>query len=559
MRNQLTQMRASMGHLLHPPPETADTKKDIAIERTNPGYIRWMQKALNRTMKTNLVPTGTLGLRTRQAIRAFQKKEGLPENGLTSFRTEKRLIERSRIQPPRQMRTGPQEEEAVDPISAGFENLNNRRTAMNRQILYGSDFEFSPQSENGMHEGMFAEFESAANRCRPFTPVAMEKPGGGRVKNKTAPRVQDIVNVTGASGGKVPLHRLTAAALNALQCAAAADGIKAPLLQPTSGFRDPKHQARLWANALLKYKTPQEARRWVAPPGSSAHQSGRAIDFFLGDKNASGNVANLRKLRAYHWMLKNARRFGFYPYEAEPWHWEYNPPASGGAVDQEWGWSSIANWFKPSTSTTSPITTYSPSVSSGSYAVPTSPGVSIRNNAVAIANAEWNRWRQSSIKESDPGMRSVLEDYWLTGTGSKRYESSWWSAVPWSAAFISWVMKKAGAGSDFSYSASHSVYTAAAKENALQNNSNLFKAYRITQVAPRLGDIVCKDRGSGATYDNIKPGMSTHCDIVTSVQPNSISVVGGNLSDSVSKNPVTTDSSGKINAKDYFAVIRVGT
>lgn len=424
---------------------------------------------------------------------------------------------------------------------------------MNRQILYGSDFEFSPESENGVHEGMFDEFEIAAKGCPPFRPVAMEKPGGGRVKNKTAPRAAEIVNVPGAAGNKVPLHRSTAEALNALQCAAAADGIKAPLLQPTSGFRDPNHQARLWAIALQKYKTPQEARKWVAPPGSSAHQSGRAIDFFLGGKNSSGNVANLRQLRAYHWMVKHARRFGFYPYEAEPWHWEYNPPASG-AVDQEWGWGSISSWFKPSTSTTT-----SPSVSSGSYAVPTSPGVPIRNNAVALANAEWNRWRQGSAKEGDPGMRAVLEDYWLTGTGSKRFETNWWSQVPWSAAFISWVMKKAGAGQDFNYSASHSVYTAAAKDNALQNNNNLFKAYPITQVAPRLGDIVCQDRGSGATYDNIKPGMATHCDIVTSVQPNSISVVGGNLSDSVSKNTVSTDSSGKITAKNFFAVIRVGT
>ena len=25
----------------------------------------------------------------------------------------------------------------------------------------------------------------------------------------------------------------------------------------------------------------------------------------------------------YKWLVKNAARFGFYPYFYEPWHWEY--------------------------------------------------------------------------------------------------------------------------------------------------------------------------------------------------------------------------------------------
>jgi hypothetical protein len=176
-----------------------------------------------------------------------------------------------------------------------------------------------------------------------------------------------------------------------------------------------------------------------------------------------------------------------------------------------------------------------------------------------IANKEWDRWGRGSIKESDPKMQGVLKDYWLTGTGSERTESSWWSAVPWSAAFISYVMKKAGAGGDFKYSASHSEYTVAAKANRMVGANNLFKAYRITEKAPRVGDLVCKSRaGSGATYDNIKVGMSTHCDIVTAVEPNRLTTIGGNLSDSVSRTYVQTDANGYITSPEYFAVIRVG-
>jgi hypothetical protein len=108
-------------------------------------------------------------------------------------------------------------------------------------------------------------------------------------------------------------------------------------------------------------------------------------------------------------------------------------------------------------------------------------------------------------------MHSTLADYWRTGTGVNVPESSLASpafqmAHPWSAAFISWVMRQAGAGSAFRYAAAHSVYVAAAKQNRLSNNGNPFQAYRIAEVSPAPGDLVCKGRdGSGATYENSAP------------------------------------------------------
>jgi len=156
-------------------------------------------------------------------------------------------------------------------------------------------------------------------------------------------------------------------------------------------------------------------------------------------------------------------------------------------------------------------------------------------------------------------MRAKLQDYWRTGTGSERHEIDWPSKVPWSAAFISWVMRKAGAGRAFPYSAQHAIYISAAKKNRLENNNNPFKAYRTTEVTPRVGDIVCKSRaGSQATYDNIKPGMKTHCDIVIEVRPNAVVTIGGNVSNSVSRTVVRANSQGQIIDPLYFAVIRVG-
>jgi hypothetical protein len=179
--------------------------------------------------------------------------------------------------------------------------------------------------------------------------------------------------------------------------------------------------------------------------------------------------------------------------------------------------------------------------------------------AAAVATHEWNRWKQGAIKETAPNMRPVLEDYWVTGTGSGRQEANWWTSVPWSAALISWVMRKAGAGNAFKYSGGHATYIKAAKDNRVANNDNPFKAYRVSEIPPRVGDLVCKGRsGSGATYDNIRPGMATHCDIVTGVAPNRLTTIGGNVGNSVSRTVVQTDARGLIASPNYFAVIRVG-
>ena len=112
----------------------------------------------------------------------------------------------------------------------------------------------------------------------------------------------------------------------ALTAAARADGHAAPLLLPVSGYRTVEEQAWLWDGALAKYGDPDVACLWVARPGTSAHQSGRAIDLHLGDPIESEYAEGMRITAIYEWLVAHAARFGFYPYDIEPWHWEYNPP-----------------------------------------------------------------------------------------------------------------------------------------------------------------------------------------------------------------------------------------
>jgi D-alanyl-D-alanine carboxypeptidase len=191
-------------------------------------------------------------------------------------------------------------------------------TYANQNYYSNPEWEYQ---QSPLHRDFLFEFETSS-----FVPIAVEKPGGGRVKDKRDPQPQDIMIVAGYGGKKVPLHRLAATAWQALVAEASTAGIKSPLLLPISGYRSSKRQAELWQIALKKYGSAEKARLWVAPPGHSAHHSGRAIDLWLGFGISSNNIQKMRATPVHKWLVKNAATFGFYPYEREPWHWEYNPP-----------------------------------------------------------------------------------------------------------------------------------------------------------------------------------------------------------------------------------------
>lgn len=198
----------------------------------------------------------------------------------------------------------------------------------------------------------------------------------------------------------------------------------------------------------------------------------------------------------------------------------------------------------------------------------TKTGTALAAAIAQIAEQEYRRW-QPSLKERDPAATPILQDYYRTGLGmnvdpSQLQSESWQQDHPWSAVFISWVMKKAGAGRAFAYSAAHQNYIRAARRNRLTSNTaNPFWAFRATEIAPQVGDLVCTARdNSGATYDNIADSRSrkTHCDVVTAVRPGELRVVGGNVRQNVDAKVLRTQPDGRLRLdgkqSGYFAVIR---
>ena len=84
-----------------------------------------------------------------------------------------------------------------------------------------------------------------------------------------------------------------------------------------SGYRSIEHQRRLYQDALARYGSEREARRWVAPPGASMHNFGLAVDL----RHNGGRVEYGQRIS--NWMSANLARFGLVrPLSNEGWHVE---------------------------------------------------------------------------------------------------------------------------------------------------------------------------------------------------------------------------------------------
>jgi len=91
-------------------------------------------------------------------------------------------------------------------------------------------------------------------------------------------------------------------------------------LRVNSAYRSPELQAQLFDDAIQRYGSESAARQWVAPPGNSRHNAGRAAD--LGFLNGA----------AREYVHANAGRYGMqFPMDWEPWHIEL-AGAGGGRV-----------------------------------------------------------------------------------------------------------------------------------------------------------------------------------------------------------------------------------
>jgi hypothetical protein len=208
-----------------------------------------------------------------------------------------------------------------------------------------------------------------------------------------------------------------------------------------------------------------------------------------------------------------------------------------------------------------------------------------RTAVVAITLREWRLFGQpiddnppgarqpfalEDKPERDPGLWQRVGEYWWTGMNPGAPESGWTGKhdangivfppsvdgeYAWSAAFVSYVMRIAGAGAGFPYSASHARYIDAAKQMAAGRTSGwLITAERPDAYAPQPGDLICLGRGRAGDlrYDDLPAGsFPAHCDIVVDTAvPGQISVIGGNVDDAVTLKHVPVTADGRLATPD---------
>ena len=172
---------------------------------------------------------------------------------------------------------------------------------------------------------------------------------------------------------------------------------------------------------------------------------------------------------------------------------------------------------------------------------------------VARAEAEWDFFgRQetdtngSKIRdgkdENEDAASERVHQYWLIGTGDSSLTGKD-RGTPWSAAFISYVMKKAGAGKLFKYNAAHQVYIhAAITAEGDERTDYGFWGVPLTDRKPEVGDLICawrkaEDFTGPVTFKMAADGKEypSHCDLVVAVTDTEIATIGVNVGQSVEK------------------------
>lgn len=157
----------------------------------------------------------------------------------------------------------------------------------------------------------------------------------------------------------------------------------------------------------------------------------------------------------------------------------------------------------------------------------------IRSRARELALGELQWWRNGRRVENEPDVQSRLLEYWsATPSGPPPTNGPMWTSA-WSAAFVSWILRQAGAGRHFRYSGRHVNYVHQAVRNAVQDPTHPVKAFPVEQVQARVGDVVCAWRGMPITYAQLAsmtapPSHPMHCEVVTEVAPGHLMAVSGN-------------------------------
>ncbi|MGY6707883.1 MAG: DUF2272 domain-containing protein [Rhizobiaceae bacterium] len=176
---------------------------------------------------------------------------------------------------------------------------------------------------------------------------------------------------------------------------------------------------------------------------------------------------------------------------------------------------------------------------------------------IAAAIAEWLRFDRGAGKEHHSPYYQYVGEMWrainLNLDGQDRDQ-------PWSAAFISWVVRQSGeAYEGFKHAAAHARYIHDSIRKRQSNVASPFWGFRLNEHKVQLGDLVCQWRVHARTFDDAARHDSffSHCDVVVELDGGRVRALGGNVNDSVRFKNYSRDANGFMLAQNnLFAVLR---
>ncbi len=194
---------------------------------------------------------------------------------------------------------------------------------------------------------------------------------------------------------------------------------------------------------------------------------------------------------------------------------------------------------------------------------------SIIPSLLAECDEEWKFFGRSEkrldgtddvgLREYDDGAWQRIGDYWRALGGAYKNLTGKDRGVPWSAAFISWCMREAGAAARFPYSAGHAKYINQAIRDSAKASAPL-AGHRLAGYKLKPGDLIGYWRGkTKITFDNARKigWYDSHTDIVVDVAAGKALSMGGNVMHSVTRREVKLNAKGELddNRENWFVVI----
>jgi LAS superfamily LD-carboxypeptidase LdcB len=197
--------------------------------------------------------------------------------------------------------------ESVDPATA--EALRQRQSEVAGKLNDVVAARQQREAEAALREAMEqAAAQAAAAASRQANPIPRRTPTGAS---------GGLGTVSCPGGGSITMAASVTGDLQSMLDAASGDGLD----MCGGGYRDPADQiavrrANCGTSYYAIYEAPASAcSPPTAPPGTSQHEQGLAVDITCGGGTISRGSA------CFNWLSAHAAGYGFYNLPAEPWHW----------------------------------------------------------------------------------------------------------------------------------------------------------------------------------------------------------------------------------------------